>query len=511
MNRVQACVAAVDLGAESGRVGLVLYDGKRLRFHEIHRFLTGGVRLPRGKASDQAQEGLYWDVPRFWEEIISGIQRTASHSEVKEGIASIGVDTWGVDFALINKHGDLVGLPRHYRDPRAHAYMERVTQQVGRDFIYRRTGIQFMPINTLYQLVALSQEHPSLLSIAHRLLMIPDLFHYWLCGAQVCEFTNATTTQCYNPQRSSWDEELLNAVGVPVSLFPEVVLPGTRLGWLRSSLASAHPKLAQTEVIAPATHDTGSAVAAVPAVPGSSFAYISSGTWSLMGVELRRPLITTETLMENFTNEGGVAGTFRLLKNIAGLWLLQECRRAWAAQGRSFSYEELAQLAQDAPSRRWAINPDDSAFLVPGEMPRKIQAFCERTGQRPPQTPGEVVRCVLESLALRYRWVLERLEKLIDRSIEVIHIVGGGARNALLNQLTADVTGRLVMAGPYEATLIGNALVQLMALGSIPDLSEGRRLIRSSFPIETYEPRVQEQEAWGDHYRWWCEHVLGQR
>lgn len=333
------------------------------------------------------------------------------------------------------------------------------------------------------------------LDIARTLLMIPDLFTFWLTGVKACEFSNATTTQFYDPRRGAWATSLLERMDLPTAILPPVIQPGTIVGPLLPAVAEEVGL--QATVIAPACHDTGSAVAAVPAA-GDDFAYISSGTWSLMGVEAPAPVITPESLAFNLTNEGGVCGTFRLLKNIMGLWLVQECRRTWAAQGRTYSYADLTAMAAASPAFGPLVEPDCHDFLAPGDMPARVRAFCTRTGQTPPETEGAIVRCALESLALKYRWVLEKLEVLTGRTLRAIHVVGGGSQNGLLCQLTADATGRPVLAGPVEATAMGNALMQALARGRIGSLAEGREVVRRSCEVTTYAPRPA--AAWDDAY-----------
>jgi rhamnulokinase len=482
--------AAIDLGAESGRVMLARFDGATLQLEEAHRFPNGPVRVPGGGG-----ETLHWDVLRLWAEIKHGLSVCAQRAGGP--LASIGVDGWGVDFGLLDRDGRLLGNPVHYRDPRTNGIMELAFKRVPRDRIFERTGIQFLPINTLYQLLSLVERDSPQLAAAQRLLTIPDLFNYWLTGRAANEFSNATTTQCYDPQAGDWAHDLLGELRIPAHLFGEIVPPGTVLGPLREAVR-AETGLGAVHVIAPATHDTGSAVAAAPMTDDNAI-YLSSGTWSLMGVEVAQPVITAQTSAHNFTNEGGVGSTFRLLKNIMGLWLVQECRRTWASQGREYSYAELTRLAEQAPALVSFVAPSDARFLPPGDMPARIQSFCRETGQAAPTDVGAIVRCALESLALEYRWVAERLVELTGRALPVIHILGGGAQNALLNQFTAQATGRRVVAGPVEATALGNVLVQALALGHIRSLAEGRRLIRSSLPTQTFTP--QAPDAWEAAYQ----------
>lgn len=466
---------ALDLGAESGRAMLGQFDGERIQLSEVHRFPNRPVRLP---------DGLHWDVLRLWTEIRRGLALAVQ--EHGTDLAGVGLDTWGVDFGLLDRDGALVSNPYHYRDSRTDGMLEEAFRRVPRAEIFGQTGIQFMQINSLYQLLSMVVRQSPALDIAETFLTMPDLFNYWLTGRKVCEFSNATTTQCYDPRKGDWAIPLLEKMGIPTHIFPEIVPPGTVLGELLPSVAE-EVGTSGLPVIAPACHDTGCAVAAVPA-EGSDFVYISSGTWSLMGAELRKPVINERSLAFDLTNEGGVDGTFRFLKNIAGLWLVQECRRTWTRQGEEFSYDDLMQMAAQADPLQSVVDPDYGEFLKPGDMPARIRAFCQMTDQPVPRSKGAVIRCALESLALKYRWVLERLEEILARRLEPIHIVGGGTQNRLLNQFTADATGRQVITGPIEATAAGNVITQMMALGHIASLEEGRRIVRNSFDVATYEP-----------------------
>jgi rhamnulokinase len=466
---------ALDLGAESGRAMLGQFGGERLQLSEVYRFPNGPVRLP---------DGLHWDALRLWSEIKQGLAQAIQEHGVN--LASTGLDTWGVDFGLLDRDGALVSSPYHYRDSRTDGMLDEAFRRVPRAEIFEQTGIQFMQINSLYQLLSMVVRQSPALDIAETFLTMPDLFNYWLTGRRVCEFSNATTTQCYDPRKGDWAIPLLEKMSIPTHIFPEIVPPGTVLGELLPPVAE-EVGTSGLPVIAPACHDTGCAVAAVPA-KGSDFVYISSGTWSLMGAELPEPVINTQSLTFGFTNEGGVGGTFRFLKNIAGLWLIQECRRMWARQGEEFSYDDLTQMAAQADPLQSVVDPDYGEFLKPGDMPARIRAFCQMTDQPVPQSKGAVIRCALESLALKYRWVLERLEEILARHLEPIHIVGGGTQNRLLNQFAADATGRQVITGPIEATAAGNVITQAMALGHIASLEEGRRIVRNSFDVATYEP-----------------------
>ena len=476
---------AVDLGAESGRALLGSFDGGRIDLREVHRFPNAPVRVT---------DGLHWDVLGIWREVKEGLAKAGRESGRLE---SVGVDAWGVDLALLERDGALVSNPYHYRDPRTEGMMEKAAERVPEAEIYRTTGIQFMPINTLYQLLAM--ENSSLLAAAETLLMMPDLIGYWLTGERACEYTDATTTQLYDADAGDWAWDLMRKMGVPERLFPGIVAPGTRLGPLLAEVARETEVQEGLPVTAVASHDTASAVVAVPA-EGENFAYISSGTWSLVGVELPQPAVAPEGMRANFTHEGGFGGTTRFLKNVMGLWLLQECRRTWAREGHEYSYEDLIRLAEAVPAGGSLVDPDHSAFLPPGDMPGRIRRFCRETHQSPPEEPGEVVRCVLESLALKYRWVLERAEEITGRRAEVVHVVGGGVRNTLLNQLTADATRRPVRAGPVEATALGNLMVQAYARGYLGSLEEIRAAVRgSSVEVRDYRP-TGSADGWDEAY-----------
>lgn len=466
---------AFDLGAESGRAVLGWREGERLQTEIVHRFPNRPV---------QTADGLHWDVLSLWAEMQQGLSLAAAHGAAP--LASVGVDTWGSDFALLDRRGVLVANPWHYRDERTNGMQELVEQIVPRADLYAQTGNQSMRQNTLLQLMAMVRQGSPLLGSAHTLLMIPDLFHYWMTGVRSVEFSSATTTQFYNPRAGRWATELLTSLGLPSQLLPSISAPGTRLGplapWLQE-LCACGP----LDVVLPMTHDTGSAVVAAPVIePG--FAFISSGTWSLVGTEVPAPVIDPKGLALNITNEGGWNGTYRFLKNVLGLWLVQECRRNYARAGKQYTYEELTMLAAEAPALRSIVDPDDGTFFAPGDMPTRIADYCRRTGQPVPDGVGAIIRCVLESLALKYRYVIESIETILGRRLSPIVVLGGGARNNLLNQFTADALQRTVIGGPVEATALGNLVVQMIGRGELVDLQEGRALIRASTPLATYTP-----------------------
>jgi rhamnulokinase len=475
---------AFDLGAESGRGVLGRFDGSRLSLEVIHRFPNGAVRT---------LDSLHWDVLRLYSEMLQTLRLCAAKHGTLDGV---GVDTWGVDFGLLGRGGVLLGNPRHYRDPHTEGMMEQAFARMPRAEIFRHTGIQFMRFNTLFQLLALARDRSPLLDAAETLLFMPDLFHYFFTGIKVNEYTDASTSQMLNPHTRSWAQELLRAFALPSKIFGTLIQPGTVLGPLRPALVQ-ETGINAASVIAPASHDTASAIVAVPA-SASSWAYISSGTWSLMGVELKQPLVSEAALAANFTNEGGVGGTIRFLKNIMGLWLVQECRRAWERAGAAYSYDELMRQAEAATPFASLVNPDDPSFILPANMPAALADFCRKSGQPAPESVGGTVRCALESLALCYRWVLERLETLTGQRAEVIHIVGGGSQNALLNQFTADACNRPVLAGPVEATAIGNVLVQALGVGVLGSLADAREVVRRSFEVRTFTPR--QPDAWQAPY-----------
>ena len=469
---------AIDLGAESGRLMAGLWNGKTLRLEEVHRFPNGPVLLA---------DSLRWDVMRLWAEIQTGLSLAAR--KYGKSIVSVGADTWGVDYVLLSKRGEMLGQPFAYRDARTNGMMAKVFKKVPREKVFAQTGLQFMQINTLFQLAAAKEKTPELLEQADTLLFTPDFTHWALCGSRVAEFTIASTSQCLNPLTRNWAKPLLKKLGLPPGLFPKLVQPGTTLGHLRPGLAD-RLGLGRVRVVAPPSHDTASAVAGVPTANTgrANWAYLSSGTWSLMGVEVKQASLSPRTSELNLTNEGGVDGTYRLLKNIMGLWLVQQCKRSFDERGRQYDYAQLAQLAAAAPPLRSLVDPNAPCFLNPPNMPKAIQDYCRKTKQPVPRTEGELVRCAYESLALKYRQVIDALEEVTGERIEVIHIVGGGSKSRLLNQFTADACRRPVMSGPVEATAMGNLLVQVRASGELSSLAEIREVVRRSSDVECYEP-----------------------
>lgn len=469
---------AVDLGAESGRVIAGLWNGKKLRLEEVRRFPNGPVALG---------ESIRWDVLRLWAEIQNGL--TLAGKKYGKRIVSVGADTWGVDFVLLNKQDEILGQPYHYRDPRTRGALERTFKKVPRAEIFAQSGLQFMELNSLYQLQAWQAHSPELLDAADTLLFMPDFLHWAMCGSKLAEFTIASTSQFLHPTRRNWSRPLLMKLGLPTHFLPKLVMPGTTLGPIRKSLAE-RTGLAGVKVVTPPAHDTASAVAGVPTGRSgkTNWSYISSGTWSLMGVEVKQADLSSRALELNLTNEGGMDGTYRLLKNIMGLWLVQQCKRSFEAVGRKTDYAQLAEKASRARRLRSLVNLNDPRFINPPDMPKAIQAYCRETMQQVPKTDGELVRCCYESLALQYRDVLGSLEELTGNRIEVIHIVGGGSQNKVLSQLAADACERPVVTGPVEATAFGNLLTQARADGELDSLAEMREVVRISSEVQHYEP-----------------------
>jgi rhamnulokinase len=488
MNRLLKKFAwiAIDLGAESGRVGVAwLEKGQRFGFEEVHRFSHGVLVMP---------SGWHWDITGIWREILAGMEMAGKFARERQlEVRSVGVDAWGVDWCLLDGNGELLGLPHAYRDPRNPDAWQELTRQLSPREIFDATGIQVMPINTLFSLRAMSRHSPDLVRAAKRLLFLPDLFHYWLSGEASCEATVASTSQLLDARTRGWQPALLSLAGLSERCLLPVSEPGTVLGNIRPEVASETGLANDVRVILPASHDTGSAVAAIPAGPDKSWCFLSSGTWSLLGAEIDEPCMNEHAARWMFTNELGVGGTTRFLKNIAGLWLVQQCRREFSARDpwQDYDYAELTDLASMAEPFRTVVNPDEPVFSMPGNILEKIDAIAIATGQPVPETPGDYVRCCLESLALVYRLTLEHLETALDRHFDRIHVVGGGSLNRLLCQMTANATERTVLAGPAEATAIGNALVQALGDGAISDLDELRTVTRNTTaPVEWY-PRLE--------------------
>lgn len=480
------CFLGIDLGAESGRVMAGLFNGETVELKQIRRFANEPIH---------SGDRMRWNIEALWGEIKQGL--AAAAKEYGDSIVSAGVDTWGVDHVLLDSNDQPVTQPYHYRDSRTRGILDEAFNTVSRQEIFAQTGLQFMELNTLYQLIAMNRDEPDLLKQTNHLLMMPDYFHFLLSGEKASEFTEATTTQCYNPLKGDWAFELLQQFNLPTAMFGQIVQPGWNLGPMLKDVRN-ETGLGHIEIIAPASHDTGSAVAAVPARKSGSptWAYISSGTWSLVGAEVNQAIMTDETLNLNFTNEGGVDGTYRLLKNIMGLWLVQQCKHVFEAKGDEFDYAQLAQAASKAEPFRSLVDPDDQRFLNPSDMTEAIISFCQETSQPAPETPGQFVRCALESLAFKYDQVLQAVEHLTGERIEAVNVVGGGCQNELLNQMTADACGKPVSAGPVEATALGNVLMQARAVGELQSLDDMRAVVRASSEMTEYEP--QNQSQWSD-------------
>ena len=480
-------VLAFDFGASSGRAILGEFDGSKLTLSELHRFSNDPVEI---------NGTLYWDVLRLFFELKQGLLE--SKKQGHDDIASIGIDTWGVDFGLLDKQGRLLANPVHYRDSRTDDMMEKAFKLMPREEMYAQTGLQFMQFNTLFQLLALKEQQPELLRQADTLLFTPDLFTYFLTGKKICEYTIASTSQMINPNTRSWNEAVPKALDIKSDMLLPLTPAGTPAGPLSDRIISELGLRSNPTVISVAQHDTASAVMAVPANE-EHFAYISSGTWSLLGSETDTPYMDAAAAELNFTNEGGYNGTTRLLKNIMGLWIIQELRREWLKQGLDYSFGKMAEMAETAEGFKCFIDPDDSLFMPQNNMSGRIKEYCKRTGQFVPEQPAEIIRCVLESLALKYRMSLEGLEKILDYSLPVLHVVGGGCQNAALNRYTASAIDRPVIAGPVEATAIGNIMCQLIALKAVPDIKTARRIIEHSFESVTYKP--ENPEKWDEAYK----------
>ena len=479
---------AVDLGAESGRVMLGTVSEDQVLLDEIHRFGNGPIE----------QDGsLRWDFHRLLNEIKVGIGKAVKAADNQ--VAGIGVDSWGVDFGLLDADGKLVENPYHYRDSRTNGMTEKAFELISKRDIYENTGLQFLPFNSVYQLLALHLSNPATLAKAKSLVFIADLFSYFLCGKVFAEYSLASTSQFMDMRTGTWSKEILDKLSLPMDIMPEIVESGTVVGPLTSEIAK-EIGCEPIPVIAIGSHDTASAVVAVPAVGDADWAYLSSGTWSLMGIEVPKAIINDKTFAYDFTNEGGVENTIRLLKNIMGLWPIQECRRQWQREGTDLSYAEITAMAQKAEPFTRRIDVDDSGFLAPGDMPQRINTYLSETGQKPIDDKGQMIRTVLESLALKYRSVMEAMEDVAGKRIDVLHIVGGGIQNELLCQFTANALGKKVITGPVEATASGNILMQARAAGQIKTLAEAREILRNSFELKEYEP--QQTSLWAAQYEY---------
>lgn len=478
-------VVAIDLGATSGRMILSRFHADRLEMEEVIRF-DNSIQEKSGK--------YYWDLSRLMSEICKGLSLLAAR---KLSILSIGVDTWGVDVGFLDEEGNLIDNPRAYRDPYTQGVPDEFFTHIPEKEVYRRTGIQIMNFNTLYQLYASRKEKSTAIQDARTILFMPDLISYLLTGKKICEYTILSTSQLYNPVLRKLDTDLLDVAGFSETCFPDIVMPGTIIGKLKHEILDT-PFDYEIPVVAVAGHDTASAVAAVPA-RDSHFAYLSSGTWSLMGIEVKAPIITEQTAEMNFTNEGGVDGTTRFLKNITGMWILEQCRKEWKQQGKVYDYRQLMDLIDHADPFYCIINPDHPSFINPPDMNRAIVEYCRNHAMAVPQTDAQVVRCIMESLALRYRNVFDHLCRIAPFSLDRLHIIGGGARNEFLNQFTANALGVPVYAGPFEATSIGNVMLQFKTHGLVNDTASMRRLLAETFPLKVYEPA--DTESWNTAYR----------
>jgi rhamnulokinase len=477
---------AFDIGATSGRAILTTLKDKKIELKELYRFPNKIIRINRR---------FYWDIYALYEALKEGLRAAAKE---RIPIHAIGIDTWGVDFACIARDGTILGLPRSYRDPYTEGIPEEYFKHIPRHEVSALTGIQILNLNSLYQLYAAKKENNPALEAAEHLLFMPDALSFLLTGKKVCEYTIASTSQLINPRSKCFEPRLLEPAGLTPDRFPPLIMPGQRIGYLDEAIAAETGLNAAIPVIAVAGHDTASAVAAVPAAD-KNFAYLSSGTWSLMGIELQHPLVTEASIRMNFTNEGGVDGTIRFLKNITGMWLLEQCRKEWEADGFHYSYPEITALPDSAEAFRSLIDPDDPAFAHPERMTKAIESCCQKTGQPSPDTHAAYIRCIFDSLALKYKHVFKQLQSMADFTIDKLHVIGGGSQNSLLNQLTANATGVPVIAGPAEATAIGNALVQAKGLGILHSLPEIREIVRHSFPPALFYP--QETGVWEDAYK----------
>lgn len=476
-------VLAFDYGASSGRAMLGTYDGKTIELKEIHRFSNDPVMV---------HNTLHWDVLRLFYEMKQGMMK----ANLDGGFESIGVDTWGVDFGLLDREGNLLENPVHYRDDRTKGMFEKAFLYLDKEEFYQITGNQFMEINTVFQLLYLVQNRKELMERADAMLLMPDLFNYMLTGEKKTEYSIASTTQMLDAVKGSWSEQVVKALSIPRNLLTDIIPTGTKVGKLTESLCK-ELMLESCDVIAVAGHDTQCAMAAVPAMQ-EDYIFISCGTWSLLGTELNAPLINKKTAAFNLTNEGGYGKKASFLKNITGLWLIQESRRQWVREGKEYSFSELEEMARDAEPFTCFIDPDAPEFGTAGNIPERIREFCRKTGQRVPQTVGQIVRCIDESLAMKYRMVMNEIAECTGKEYSAVHMVGGGIKSKLLCQMTADACGCEVIAGPVEATVLGNVSLQLIALGEIKDLTEARQIISNLEEIKKYQP--EEHDVYDKSY-----------
>ena len=488
MSESKLKMLAIDLGASSGRGIIGEFDGKKLSLRENHRFSNNPVNI---------NGSFMWDILRIFYEIKNSLRKCAvSNIDGDKNIKTIGIDTWGVDFGLLDKTGQLVENPYNYRDKRTDDVNIEAYKRISKDKLYNITGMQYLQFNTIFQLLALSDKRPHVFDNAETLLMIPDLLNYFLTGVKKTEYTIASTTSLLNAKKRTWEKELFAPMGIPERLFTEIVEPGNILGGMLPEVLDDVGNI-KSKIVNVAGHDTGSAIAAVPA-KGENFVYISSGTWSLMGTESKEPIINKKSALYDFTNEGGVNRTIRVLRNVMGLWLEQESKRQWEREGEKTTFDELAEMARQAKPCRSLINVDLPEFLAPGNIPERICEFCKRTNQYIPETKGEIIRCIFDSLALTYRRTLTQINELQQVKAPYIHIVGGGTKESVLCQFTADACGIPVYAGPIEATAIGNISVQMMSLGEISSLIEAREIIANSFDVVCYEPK--DTDMWDEAY-----------
>ena len=482
----------IDLGASSGRVIVGIIDQNQLKLEEIHRFPNSGIQIG---------QSLYWDLLALFKEMKKGLLKYVK--KYGTALESIGINTWGVDFVLLDENNELIGPIHHYRDKRTVGMIEEMCKVVPKQEIFNQTGIQFMELNSSTQIFSMVKDNSPRLNITKTFIMLPDFFNYLLSGVIVSEFSDATTSQLYNPVKKEWAYDLIKKMGLNSEWFQKIVPGGTILGSIQDYIAEEVGLNKETKIIAPLTHDTGSAYAAVPVdmneYKEGEFGILSSGTWSLVGVELKRPLISDKALKYNYTNEGGINGTIRFLKNVTGMWLIQECKKLWDRDNLGLSWEDIEFEAQNEESFQFFINPDDHTFMNPSNMVQAIKDYCENTKQNIPETIGQISRTIFECLAFRYREAMENLEDIIKKKIRILHIIGGGSQNALLNQFTANVLNIPVKAGPSEATAIGNLLVQALSLGKIENIVELRQIVKNSFPIIDFTPK--DENKWNEGYK----------